>query len=159
MARFALPLLLAPALLITGCQSNQSADSARSTAAIQPSMTVTGCLQEAGNGTYLLTRVNSTPPVPKTVGTSGASNAIERDQVRDAENSYRISPAKGIALPALLGKEVRVTGTLAAKGELPAMPAVNQAPAALPNITPHELSRIDASAVAFISDECGNRQP
>ena len=79
-------------------------------------VTMTGCLQKSDGltTTYILTTVNSQAPV----GTSGSPSA-EREQQQAAAKSYRLS-GDDDNFKNLVGKQVRVTGTMAEKSNLPA---------------------------------------
>src|SRR5690242_10804090 len=58
--------------------------------ALNSPIEVTGCLQKEGGltTTYIVTGVNE--PSQKGVGTTGSGAAVEREQLRSAENSYRV---------------------------------------------------------------------
>src|SRR5262245_30922045 len=81
-------------------------------------ITVAGCLQKGdGRSDYILTRLNE--PSQKSVGTSGTPQAVEREQQREAANAYRIDPTGDVKIDELVGKQVRVSGILVKKADLP----------------------------------------
>ena len=92
------------------------ADQVRADQDKHPPIEVTGCLQESGS-TYLLTRINE--PSQQSVGTTGTPSAVEREQMRQASNEYRIDPKNDVKLDGMVGKQVRVTGTVADRADLP----------------------------------------
>ncbi|HEX7798429.1 MAG TPA: hypothetical protein VF456_28895, partial [Vicinamibacterales bacterium] len=87
--------------------------------AVNSPITVTGCLQKEGGltTTYIVTRMNEPPQ--KGIGTAGNGTAVEREQLREAENSYRVSPRDNVDMESMVGKQVRVNGTIAKRADLP----------------------------------------
>jgi hypothetical protein len=85
-------------------------------------VTLEGCLQQ-GTGTfnrgYLLTMVNQ----PSSVGTAGSVTAtgssVEREQLRMAASTYRLSAKDEIKLSDMVGKRIRVSGNIAEEAEVP----------------------------------------
>ncbi len=76
-------------------------------------LTLTGCLQESSaglTGSYILTQVNEPSSAVGTSGSSGA--AVEREQMRAAKHAYQLESDNDDQLEKLVGKQVRVTGTL-----------------------------------------------
>jgi hypothetical protein len=83
-------------------------------------VTLTGCLQKGdGRSDYILTEINQ----PRTsVGTSGSasaagSDAVGQEQMRAAEHAYKLS-ADNDTLEPLVGKQVRVSGTVERRSQL-----------------------------------------
>jgi hypothetical protein len=80
-------------------------------------LTVTGCLQHAGGleSEFILTEdINVGEPV----GTSGSGTDVRNEQLGAARRSYRLSGAEQ-DLDTLVGKQIRVTGTLTDAATLP----------------------------------------
>jgi len=125
---------------------------------------VTGCLQKEGGltTTYIVTAMNE--PSEKGVGTSGSGAAVEREQLRSAENAYRIDPKDKVDMDSMVGKQVRVSGVVAKRADLPdTPPAATNPPATkqpndsrtMDNIDKGDLAKIDEASIAVVSDNCG----
>src|SRR5262249_21735747 len=86
---------------------------ARDQQAINSPITVTGCLQKEGGlmTTYIVTGINESSQ--KGIGTTGSGTAVEREQLREAENSFRVSPRDNVDMDSMVGKQVRVSGVIA----------------------------------------------
>src|SRR5206468_856907 len=123
-------------------------------------ITVTGCLQK-GSGighTYIVTSINE--PSQKGVGTTGTGTAVEREQLREAEHAYRVDAKDNVDMDAMVGKQVRVSGTMAKHADLPAMPSATtgQNEQRKPEkIDQDDLAKIDDASVSVVSDNCGGR--
>jgi hypothetical protein len=128
-------------------------------------ITVTGCLQKGGFNTYILTRM-TTPP--QSVGTGGDNDAkpsiAERDQIRAAENAYRIDPSADVKLDELVGKQITVKGMIAERSDLQGNDRNERTtgtggnkndPSDRQEIKAGDLAKIDATSVTKVSDECG----
>lgn len=124
-------------------------------------ITVTGCLQKEGAlmTTYIVTGVNE--PSEKGIGTTGSPAAVERERLRAAANAYRIDPKEDVDMDAMVGKQVRVSGIMAKRADLPT-PSV-----ATPNspddaknrskekIDTSDLAKIDEASITVVSGSCG----
>src|SRR5215467_3603674 len=94
--------------------ANQTPTTERATPADQQAVnspiTVTGCLQKEGGlmTTYIVTSMNESSQ--KGIGTTGTGTAVEREQMREAENSFRVSPKDNVDMDSMVGKQVRVSG-------------------------------------------------
>lgn len=120
-------------------------------------VTLVGCLQK-GDGlrtTYMLTRANE----PSTsVGTSGETRpgAVEKEQRRFAASTYVLNPKGDVKLDDLVGKEVRVTGTIARTADLPAATAGNSSDTTQrPDIDKDNPAKVDVTSATMTSDTCG----
>jgi hypothetical protein len=129
-------------------------------------ITVTGCLQKQGGltTTYIVTSVNE--PSQKGIGTTGSGAAVAREQRREAANAYRVDARGDIDMDAMVGKQVRVSGTMTRRADLPDVPvaAPNQTePAGKSNARPMEkidkgdLAKIDDATISVVSDNCGGQ--
>jgi len=83
-------------------------------------VTLTGCLQKGdGRSDYILTEINA----PRAgVGTSGsasasASDRVGQEQMREAEHAYKLAADRDTLEP-LVGKQVRVSGTVERRSKL-----------------------------------------
>jgi hypothetical protein len=128
--------------------------------AINSPITVTGCLQK-GSGlghTYIVTAMNE--PSRTGVGTSGNGAAVEREQLREAQNAYRVDPKENVDMDAMVGKQVRVSGTITKRADLPDVP-VSPAGQNEPQRTEKleidqgDLAKIEEASIGVISDNCG----
>jgi hypothetical protein len=159
-----------------GNGDRSAADTRRDEPRQQP-INVTGCLQQGSGHTYILTRLNE--PSQKSVGTSGSPAAVEREQLREAAAAYRIDPQGDVKLDDMVGKQIRVSGMLTDRADLP-KPDANGSAAAnrdergtsaaaandartngdrtgndRPDIKQGDLAKIDATSVTVVSDACG----
>jgi hypothetical protein len=129
--------------------------------AVNSPITVTGCLQKAGGltTTYIVTRMNE--PSQKGIGTAGNGTAVEREQLREAENSYRVSPRDKVDMESMLGKQVRVTGTIAKRADLPepstATSGKNEAKE-MEKIDKGDLAKIEDATISVVSNDCGGHE-
>src|SRR5581483_7447958 len=98
------------------------------------------------------------------VGTTGDAAAVQQEQLREAENAYRVDPTDHQAdMKSMLGKKVRVTGTVAERGDLPqaaqhdrnaATGTSGQTSRSPLDIDANDLTKIDASAVSIVAENC-----
>jgi hypothetical protein len=134
--------------------TNPNSNTNMSEAQAQPSMTVTGCLQNAKNGSFILTELNE-PSQPE--GTSGSADKVKEEQLHAAEKAYRINPKDDVKLDDLVGKRVRVSGSLAKQADLPEGTAGASTDAAGKplDIDSGDLAKIDAVSVSQVGDVCG----
>lgn len=119
-------------------------------------ITLTGCLQRMKRGdTFILTRINTANNVGA-VGTSGAPPA-ERQQERAAWHAYRVSGEED-NLKGLVGKQVRVVGTLEELSDLKKeRGAAGQQGGRTPDtdIDADELAEVKLTSISLVSDVCG----
>lgn len=148
----------------TGAAANPNGTAADAKARdTQPPVTVTGCLQK-GDGVlksdYILTEVNTARAAVGTSGTapSGANgDAVARDQLRQAARAYRLS-GDGDALEPLVGKQVRVSGTLVKRSEVNEhKPDGTLKDRDRTKIDAGDLARIDVAQVDSVADACGGK--
>jgi hypothetical protein len=126
-------------------------------------ITVTGCLQKEGAlmTTYIVTAVNE--PSQKGIGTTGSGAAVQREQLRTAANAYRVDPKDDLDMDAMVGKQVRVTGIMAKRADLPDVPgtATNptdnaaKSPRTMDKIDTGDLAKIDEASITVLSGSCG----
>jgi hypothetical protein len=125
-------------------------------------ITVAGCLQKGNGSDFILTRINE-PSLA--VGTTGANEpstaqpggsaatgagAVEREHLRTAAGAYRIDAADGLNLGNMVGREVRVVGTIT---ENMALPRANDDHAPV-QVKQGDLARIEATSVSPTAAEC-----
>src|SRR4051812_2071736 len=131
--------------------------------AASAAMTVVGCLQKGDGRSFILTRVNE--PSHSSVGTSGSPGTVEREQVRQAANAYRIDPAGDVKMDDLVGKQVRVIGTMAdaadlskTTGSYSTNPSDNtarsDANAGRQEIKGGDLAKLKATSVSMVAEAC-----
>jgi len=122
-------------------------------------VTLTGCLQKGGGGgDYILTEVNTTRT---SVGTSGsaasgsASDPVGREQMRSASHAYRLNGDRD-NLETLVGKQVRVNGTLAERSDLNDHAAAGTTKDKdRTKIDEDNLAKVDVGSIDSIADTCG----
>jgi hypothetical protein len=126
----------------------------------QPSpVTLTGCLQKGdGRNDYILTELNTTPT---TVGTSGSvprgssADVVAKEQLRSAAHAYRLSGDRD-SLEGLVGKQVRVSGTLAERSDLnDRTTAGTLKDKDRTKIDEDDLAKVDVASIDSVSDNCG----
>src|SRR5205807_2690620 len=85
-------------------------------------LTVEGCLQRGGgtfsNG-FLLTMLNEPPGVGTSGNLTRTGSPVEREQMREAARTYRLDPKGDLKLSDMVGRQVRVTGTMTEGAHLP----------------------------------------
>ena len=131
-------------------------------------VTLVGCLQKGdGRSDYILTEVNSTRT---TVGTSGAaqrpsaggqsdrsSDVVGQEQMRAAAHAYRLSGDRS-AIEPLVGKQVRVSGSLAKSSDLNAHDDNGRMKDRdRTKIDEGDLAKVDVASIDSVSDNCGGK--
>jgi hypothetical protein len=85
--------------------------------------TFQGCVQKGAgmlSNSYLLTMLNEPPGAAGTSGSvTSTGSSVEREQMRVAAQTYRLDPKGDVKLDELVGKQVRVTGTVTRGANLP----------------------------------------
>jgi hypothetical protein len=119
---------------------------------------VVGCLQkESGFGTtYIVTSVNE--PSQRGIGTTGNGTAVEREQLRAAEHAYRVETRDRVDMESMVGKQVRVSGVIAKRADLPAVPPApsgKDEPRTMEKIDKGDLAKIDEASIAVVAGNCG----
>jgi hypothetical protein len=117
------------------------------------SITVAGCLQKGDGNTLILTRVNEPAQSVGTGGNSGGA-AVEREQLRMAAGSYRVDPPADARADTLVGKEVRVVGTVTEDADLPRPSAGNERRGNGADLSKSDLTRIEAASITATNDVC-----
>jgi len=129
-------------------------------------VTLTGCLQQGKRGTFILTRLNE--PERKGVGTSGTADQVEGEQMREAQNAYRIDAPDDVKLDDLVGKQVRVSGTIADRGDLAQTPGAPTGTSGKDSrlgkandkngldIDQGDLAKVQAASVSVMAASCGS---
>ena len=110
-------------------------------------MTLTGCLQQGdGRNDLILTQVNEQPGP---VATSGEreSGAVQEKQRAAAARSYQLSGGPD-TLRDLVGHQVRITGTLAERGEAASGDRNRE-------VSEDDLARIDVRSAESVANSCG----
>jgi hypothetical protein len=121
------------------------------------SITVAGCLQKGDGNAFILTRVNQPE---QSVGTGGTSEArvVERERLRAAAGSYRVDPPPDVRAEGLVGKEVRIIGTVSDNADLPRPSDERRGNGA--DINQSDLARIAATSITATRDACqGSESP
>lgn len=80
---------------------------------------LTGCLQQGDSrSSYILTEINEPSSRPTATSGSNANGRVEREQMREAQHAYRLDAKDDDELARLVGKKVRVSGTLTDRSDL-----------------------------------------
>ena len=135
--------------------SGAAAGTAATTTADDKSpITVTGCLQKGdGRSDYILTEVSTTRT---TVGTTGApppatgssADVVGKEQMRAAAHAYNLNGDRD-TLEGLVGKQVRVNGTLTARADLKDKERDRT------KIDEDDLAKVDVTSVEAVAGSCG----
>jgi hypothetical protein len=118
---------------------------------------LTGCLQkDPGLGTtYILTQVNEPT---RSVGTAGSSDqsaaAVERERLREAKHAYRLG-GDGDQFEKLVGKQVKVQGTIAENSDLSKKRADGDHRI---DVDAGDLAKVDVTTIAQVADACGSNR-
>jgi hypothetical protein len=125
--------------------------------AVNSPITVTGCLQREGGlmTTFIVTGVTESSQTG--IGTTGTGTAVEREQLREAENSFRVSPKDNVDMDSMVGKQVRVTGVIAKRADLPEPSTATTGKdddAKEMDIDQGDLAKIDNATISVVSDSC-----
>jgi hypothetical protein len=116
-------------------------------------ITMTGCLQRGdGINNFVLTQVNRPSDTP--VATTGDSAAVQREQMREAKHAYELEGDKD-GWQDLVGKQVRVTGTIADNSDLPRAEAERRDSL---TIDANDLAKVDVERVEKVADVCGDNR-
>ena len=125
-------------------------------------ITVTGCLQRgSGLNNYILTRVNTpsdTPVATSGNGTNGA--AVQREQMREAKHAYVLDGEDNDAMRNLIGKQVRVTGTIDESSELHRGTTDSRNSKDRRDgldIDSGDLAKVDVQGIVQVADVCGEK--
>lgn len=132
---------------LTACASAALLSAAGIAAAADQPITINGCLQKDG-GDYILTQINEPP----------RGESVARQDLKEAEHAYRLD-AKSISdnsLAALVGHQVRITGTVAKPSDLNNQ--VGTTGSDQKKLSEHDLAKVDVTAIKNISSDCGNRK-
>jgi hypothetical protein len=122
-------------------------------------VTLTGCLQKGdGRNDYILTERQTTRTA---VGTSGSApsgssaDEVAREQMRSALHAYRLNGDHD-SLEALVGKQIRVSGTLAKRSDLnDRSTAGTKERTARTAIDEGDLAKVDVASIDSVADNCG----
>jgi hypothetical protein len=80
---------------------------------------LTGCLQKAG-GSYVITKINKPSPNAAPASKKADGSVVEREQAHAAQHAYRLRVEKDDDLEKLVGKQVKVSGTVTETSDLTA---------------------------------------
>ncbi len=113
-------------------------------------VTISGCLQKTGGlNNFVITQANRM----ESVGTSGAagSNSVENKEIVAASKSYRLSGGDNDELNNMIGKQVRVVGTLTERAHI-----VAQDNDKSPAVDADDLAKVDIQSVTKTVDACAS---
>jgi hypothetical protein len=113
-------------------------------------ITVTGCLQRAGND-FVLTAMNepATSGAPAPTGTSATGNRVDREQMTEAKHAYKLTDVDDDQLKPMVGNSVQVVGTIARPSE------VAQAMQKSNDLDKGDLAEVHVARVQRVADSCG----
>jgi len=161
----------------TANETARTSANANGTAAIaadrSQQVTFEGCVQRGGgmlSNSYLLTMLNEPPGAAGTSGSvTSTGSSVEREQMRVAAQTYKLDPKGDVKLDELVGKQVRVTGTVTHGSNLPNGNGVigsdqdTQRPnrdnddrqERSPKISTADLATLEVTTAAATGDSCG----
>jgi hypothetical protein len=124
-------------------------------------ITLVGCLQRgSGMNNYILTQVNSPSDSPVATSGQGAEGgAVQREQMREAKHAYALD-GENDQLRDLIGKQVRVTGTVEENSELRREKDTGTDTSRRDglDIDAGDLAKVDVQGVVQIAEVCGNQR-
>jgi len=122
-------------------------------------ITVTGCLQRAsGMNNYILTQVNSPSETPvATAGKDASSAPVQREQMREAKHSYSLDNGDKDVMRDMVGKQVRVNGTIKDTSDLHKEAAKTNTDDRRLDIDAGDLAKIDVQGIVQLAEECGQK--
>ena len=120
-------------------------------------ITVTGCLQRgSGLNNYILTQVNAPSDTPvATSGKDSSGAAVQREQLREAKHAYVLDGDDNDAMRSLIGKQIRVTGTIDETSELRRGTADGDRREGL-DIGAGDLAKVAVQGIVPVADVCGD---
>jgi hypothetical protein len=133
-----------------------AADTARDRGHEGAPITVTGCLQRgSGMNNFILTQVNEPSESPvATTGKDASGAAVQREQMREAKHAYQLDGDDKDALRDMVGKQIRVTGTLKEVSELHKEAAETKTGDRL-DIDAGDLAKVNVQGVVQVAEACG----
>jgi hypothetical protein len=137
-----------------------AADTSRQAGHQGAPITLTGCLQRgSGLNNYILTQVNEPSDTPvATAGKESSGTAVQREQMREAKHSYELDGDNKDAMRNLVGKQVRVTGTIAETSELHREAAEKRDSSDRReglDIDRGDLAKVDVQGIVQVAEVCG----
>jgi len=175
--------LLGLATTVIGCGNNERTTSMNdnrpvgtsgSTAASpeKKPIDLTGCLQKA-DGSYVLTQISRPEPNAAPTDKKGDDSIVEREQMHAAQHAYRLTADKDDDLEKLVGKQVKVHGTVTEKSDLRADDrSANDLTVGTSGsqdrnheserkdrakINAGDLARVDVASIDKVSEGCGSK--
>ena len=152
---------LAVALTGAACNRHNAAEVDRDTAKASghegAPITVSGCLQRgSGMNNYILTQVNSPSETPvATAGKDASGAAVQREQMREAKHSYALNNSDKDVMRDMVGKQVRVNGTIDEPSDLHKEATENKDRGKGLDIDAGDLTKIKVQGIVQIAEECG----
>jgi hypothetical protein len=125
-------------------------------------ITLTGCLQRgSGLNNYILTQVNEPSDTPvATAGKESSGTAVQREQMREAKHAYELEGDDTEAMKNLVGKQVRVTGTIAETSELHREATESRRSGDRReglDIDRGDLAKVDVQGIVQVAEVCGGK--
>jgi hypothetical protein len=132
---------------------------------------LTGCLQKA-DGSFVLTQINRPEPNAVPTDKERDGSIVDREQLHAAQHAYRLSADKDDDLKKLVGKQVKVHGTVMEKSDLIAgderrgndlmvgtsgSQDKNHERKDRPKIDAGDLARVDVASIEKVAEGCGNQ--
>jgi hypothetical protein len=134
---------------------------------------LTGCLQKA-DGSYVLTQISTPNANAAPTSKKGDGSVVEREQMHAAQHAYRLSADKADDLEKLVGKQVKVSGTVMERSELTgrddrkgndlsvgtsgAQDRNHERDRDRAKIDASDLARVDVTSIQQTAEGCGKRR-
>jgi len=134
-----------------------AADTAKNRGHEGAPITVTGCLQRgSGLNNFILTQVNEPSESPvATAGKDASGAAVQREQMREAKHAYQLDGDEKDALRDMVGKQVRVTGTIKETSELHKEAAETKTAGDRLDIDAGDLAKVEVQGIVRVAEACG----
>jgi len=134
---------------------------------------LTGCLQKA-HGSYVLNEISRPAPNAASTQKHGDGSLVEREQLHAAQHAYRLTADKNNDLQKLVGRRVKVSGTVTEKSDLIAgderrandltvgtsgSQDTNHDRSTRAKIDAADLARVDVTSIQQVATGCGTSRP
>ena len=134
---------------------------------------VTGCLQKA-DGSFVLTEISRPAPNAAPTEKEGDGSVVERERLYAAQHAYRLTADKDNDLRTLVGRQVRVSGTVTEKSDLTVgderrandlmvgtsgSQDTNHGRSKRAKTDTGDLTRVDVRSIQQVAAGCGSRTP
>jgi hypothetical protein len=135
----------------------------------QKPIDLTGCLQKSGRS-YVITQIGTPSPAAAPPDKKDDSGRVEREQVTAPRHAYRLNAANRADLEKLIGKQVKVSGTVMEPSDLTGREdrrandlrvgtsGAQDREHDRPEINTSDLASVEVASIQQVATGCGTRQ-